>query len=59
MSSRPPRSAPRSSPASAPACGRTDQVRKTWREQRRFKPTADRARITEHLARWDVAVAKA
>jgi len=36
-----------------------DQVRKTWREQRRFKPTADRARITEHLARWDVAVAKA
>jgi len=36
-----------------------DQVRTTWREQRRFKPTTDRARIAEHLARWDVAVAKA
>jgi glycerol kinase len=36
-----------------------DQLRATWREQRRFKPTADRARIKEHLARWDAAVAKA
>ena len=36
-----------------------DQVRKTWREQRRFKPTADRAKVAEHLARWDAAVAKA
>jgi glycerol kinase len=36
-----------------------DQVRKTWREQRRFKPTADRAKVAEHVARWDVAVAKA
>jgi glycerol kinase len=36
-----------------------DQVLKTWREERRFKPTAERAKITEHLARWDAAVAKA
>jgi len=36
-----------------------DQLRATWREQRRFKPTADRARVKEHLARWDAAVAKA
>jgi len=33
-------------------------VKKTWREQRRFSPTADRAKITEHLARWDAAVRK-
>ena len=36
-----------------------DAVRETWREERRFKPTADRAKIAEHLARWDAAVAKA
>ncbi len=36
-----------------------DQVRATWREERRFKPTADRAKVAEHLARWDAAVAKA
>jgi glycerol kinase len=36
-----------------------DQLRKTWREQRRFKPTADRKWVSEHLARWDAAVAKA
>ncbi len=36
-----------------------DQLRATWREQKRFKPTADRARVKEHLARWDVAVSKA
>ena len=35
------------------------QLRATWREQKRFKPTADRARIQEHLARWDAAVSKA
>jgi glycerol kinase len=35
------------------------QVSQTWREQRRFKPTADRAWVKEHLARWDAAVAKA
>ncbi|MGE0550568.1 MAG: glycerol kinase GlpK [Kofleriaceae bacterium] len=34
-------------------------VRTTWREQRRFKPTADRATIAGHIARWDAAVAKA
>ena len=36
-----------------------DAVRKTWREERRFTPTADRAKIAEHLARWNAAVAKA
>jgi glycerol kinase len=36
-----------------------DAVRKTWREERRFTPTDDRARVKEHLARWDAAVAKA
>ena len=36
-----------------------DEVRKTWREQKRFTPTTDRARVNEHLARWDIAVAKA
>ena len=35
------------------------QVSQTWREQRRFKPTEDRAWVKEHLARWDAAVAKA
>jgi len=36
-----------------------DQVKQTWREQKRFRPTADRARVAEHLARWDAAVLKA
>ncbi|HTL34432.1 MAG TPA: glycerol kinase GlpK [Kofleriaceae bacterium] len=35
------------------------QVSQTWREQRRFKPTTDRAWVKEHLARWDAAVSKA
>jgi glycerol kinase len=35
------------------------QVTQTWREHKRFRPTADRERITEHLTRWDAAVAKA
>ncbi|HEY4058067.1 MAG TPA: glycerol kinase GlpK [Kofleriaceae bacterium] len=35
------------------------QVTATWREQKRFVPTTDRSRVTEHLARWDAAVAKA
>ncbi|HEY4182744.1 MAG TPA: glycerol kinase GlpK [Kofleriaceae bacterium] len=35
------------------------QVTATWREQKRFVPTSDRSRVTEHLARWDAAVAKA
>ncbi len=34
-------------------------VTKTWREQKRFKPTTDRAGVAEHLKRWDAAVAKA
>jgi len=35
-----------------------EQVRKTWREERRFRPTADRRAIEAHVARWDAAVAK-
>ena len=35
------------------------QVRQTWRENKRFTPTADRASVAAHLARWDAAVAKA
>jgi glycerol kinase len=35
------------------------QVQQTWREQKRFTPTADRGRVAEHLARWDAAVRKA
>jgi glycerol kinase len=35
------------------------QVQQTWREQKRFQPTAERGRVAEHLARWDVAVRKA
>ena len=35
------------------------QIAKTWREQRRFKPTTDRTWVKDHLARWDAAVAKA
>ncbi len=36
-----------------------DQIRQTWKLDRRFTPTADRAAIEEHLERWDAAVAKA
>jgi glycerol kinase len=36
-----------------------NQLKETWREQKRFRPTTDRARVAEHLARWDIAVAKA
>jgi glycerol kinase len=36
-----------------------DAIKQTWREQRRFKPTTDRAWVNAHLARWDAAVAKA
>jgi glycerol kinase len=35
------------------------QLAKTWREQKRFTPTVDRAWVKDHLARWDAAVAKA
>src|SRR5690606_26347465 len=34
-------------------------ISRTWREQKRFAPAADRAWVAEHLARWDAAVAKA
>ena len=36
-----------------------DEIRRTWREQRRFKPTTDRAAVEAHLARWNQAVAMA
>ena len=36
-----------------------DEVKKTWREAKRFVPTSDRVAIAAHLARWDAAVAKA
>jgi glycerol kinase len=36
-----------------------DAIAKTWREQHRFRPTAERAWVKDHLARWDAAVAKA
>ena len=36
-----------------------EAVSRTWREQRRFKPTTDRAWVKEHLARWDAAVTRA
>ncbi|HSR97174.1 MAG TPA: glycerol kinase GlpK [Kofleriaceae bacterium] len=36
-----------------------DQMKQTWREQKRFKPTTDRSRVNEHLARWDAAVTNA
>src|SRR5262249_31009313 len=35
------------------------QIEATWREQRRFRPAADRAWVADHVARWDAAVAKA
>jgi glycerol kinase len=35
------------------------QLAKTWREQKRFVPSADRAWVAPHLARWDAAVAGA
>jgi glycerol kinase len=36
-----------------------DQIRRTWKLDREFTPTGDRAKIEEHLARWNTAVAKA
>ena len=36
-----------------------DQLRRTWREQRRFTPAADRGWVPDHLARWNAAIAKA
>jgi len=37
----------------------TGAISSAWREQKRFKPAADRAWVKDHLARWDAAVAKA
>jgi glycerol kinase len=36
-----------------------DAITQVWREQRRFRPTTDRAAVTAHLARWSDSVAKA
>ncbi|MEZ4403263.1 MAG: glycerol kinase GlpK [Kofleriaceae bacterium] len=36
-----------------------DAIAAAWREERRFLPTADRAAVDAHLARWATAVAKA
>ena len=36
-----------------------DAIARTWKEQRRFAPTTDRAAVDAHLARWAQAVAKA
>jgi glycerol kinase len=36
-----------------------DQIGKTWREQRRFRPSADRSWVSDHVRRWNEAVAKA
>jgi glycerol kinase len=35
------------------------ELARTWREQKRFVPSADRAAIAAHIAKWDAAVAKA
>ena len=35
------------------------ELARTWREQKRFTPTTDRARIAAVLTRWDEAVGKA
>ncbi len=34
-------------------------ITRAWREERRFKPSADAATVEAHLARWATAVAKA
>jgi len=36
-----------------------DEIRRTWREDRRFAPSGDRARVAAHLAAWETAVTKA
>jgi glycerol kinase len=36
-----------------------DAIRQTWKLEREFSPTTERAAITEHLGRWDAAVKKA
>ena len=37
----------------------TDDARRAWREERRFRPRLDRAEVAAHLNRWNQAVAKA
>lgn len=34
-------------------------IARVWREERRFEPAADRARVEAALARWREAVARA
>ena len=36
-----------------------EEIRRTWREDRRFQPTADRGWVAEHLSRWNSAIGKA
>jgi glycerol kinase len=36
-----------------------DAIRTTWREQKRFRPAANRGWVADHVKRWDAAVAKA
>jgi glycerol kinase len=37
----------------------TDDARRAWREERRFRPQLAPEAVARHLARWDAAVAKA
>ncbi len=37
----------------------TEDARRAWREERRFRPSMDAAAVAEHLQRWTSAVAKA
>ncbi len=37
----------------------TDEARRAWTEDRRFKPELDKATVAAHLARWQQAVARA
>ncbi|MFP6737588.1 MAG: FGGY-family carbohydrate kinase, partial [Planctomycetota bacterium] len=37
----------------------TDQIRETWREERRFSPTMEEADAAGYQARWEAAVRQA
>jgi glycerol kinase len=39
--------------------GSKQEITRAWREEKRFTPAPDRARVEEHLARWNAAVARA